>query len=82
MPMDKEKRTGQKAIPDNYQKMLNSEQLMTLRRIEGFGWRLQFIRRPLFQKVVPILYSPDNQEIGILEEDGRINTKVDIKVRK
>ena len=80
--MDKEKRTGEEPVPDNAIEMLNPVQVLALRRIESYGWQLQFIRRPLFQDPVPVVIDADGKKIGILEEDGRINMEPDIKVRE
>lgn len=79
--MDREKRKGEKPIPDNLNKLLNPIQMAALRQIEGFGWQLRFVRRPLFQDPVPVVYSADGTKIGLLEEDGRLNMEVEIKVR-
>ncbi|MDT8385967.1 MAG: hypothetical protein RQ736_00530 [Thiogranum sp.] len=80
--MDREKRTGEKPpVPDDLNKLLQPEQLSALRQIEGFGWQLKFVRRPLFQDPVAIVYSADGTKIGVLEEDGRLNMEPDIKVR-
>ena len=79
--MDKEKRKGEKPIPDNLNQMLNPIQMSALRQIEGFGWQLKFVRRPLFQEPVPVVYSADGKKIGILEDDGRLNMEVVVPVR-
>ena len=71
--MNEEKRKGESPIPGNVKEVLNEEQTMTLRKIEGFGWQLRFIRRPLFQAVVPVVVSSTGDQIGVLEEDGRLN---------
>ena len=80
--MDQEKRKGDEPVPQNAIEMLNEMQVLALRQIESFGWRLQFIRRPLFQDPVPVVVDSDGTKIGILEEDGRINMEPDIKVRE
>lgn len=80
--MDREKRKGDEPVPRDAVEMLNTMQVRTLRQIEGFGWRLQFIRRPLFQDPVPVVIDADGNKIGILEEDGRLNIEPDIKVRE
>ncbi|HEY3487660.1 MAG TPA: hypothetical protein VGL10_06310 [Gammaproteobacteria bacterium] len=80
--MDREKRKGEKAIPDKLEDVLNDDQLMTLRQIERFGWRLAFVRRPVFQKPIPVVLTADDQKIGVLEEDGRLNMNPDVKLRK
>jgi len=79
--MDREKRKGDEPVPDNGMKLLNQLQIMILRQIEGYGWRLHFIRRPLFQEIVPVVIDADGKKLGILEEDGRLNTEPDIIVR-
>ena len=80
--MDQDKRKGNEPVPHNAIEMLNEMQVLALRQIEGFGWRLQFIRRPLFQDPVPVVVDSEGKKIGILEEDGRINMEPDIKVRE
>jgi hypothetical protein len=80
--MDREKREGDEPVPDNATEMLNQLQILALRQIESFGWRLRFIRRPLFQDPVAVVADGDGVKIGILEEDGRINMQSDIKIRE
>jgi hypothetical protein len=80
--MDREKRKGEKAVPEDLEDVLNQDQIMTLRQIERFGWRLGFVRRPVFQQPVPVVLTADDQKIGVLEEDGRLNMNPDIKLRK
>lgn len=80
--MDQEKRKGDKPVPENAIDLLNQLQVLALRQMEGYGWQLQFIRRPLFQDPVPVVIDADGRKIGILEEDGRINMEPEIKVRE
>jgi hypothetical protein len=80
--MDQEKRKGDKGIPEELEDVLNQDQIMTLRQIERFGWRLAFVRRPVFQQPVPVVLTADDQKIGILEEDGRLNMTPEIQLRK
>jgi len=80
--MDIEKRKDDKPIPDRLEDVLNDVQMLALRQIERFGWQLRFVRKPLFQEPVPVVFSADGDKIGILEEDGRINMEADIKVRE
>ncbi|HBD13495.1 MAG TPA: hypothetical protein DCZ13_15205 [Porticoccaceae bacterium] len=79
--MTSEKRRGVKPIPDNLADVLNGDQLASLRQMERFGWELRFIRRPLFQERTIVVYSPDGDKIGVMEEDGRINMNADITIR-
>jgi hypothetical protein len=80
--MDSEKRKGDMPVPDRLEDVLNELQMRALHQIEGFGWQLGFIRRPLFQEPVPVVFSAEGDKIGILEEDGRINMEPEIKVRE
>ena len=79
--MDNDKRTGQEAIPDNLDDWLTPDQKQMLHQIESFGWRLKYIRRPVFQDPIVILISDDGKKIGVLEKDGRVNMEPDITIR-
>ena len=80
--MDKEKRKGEWPIPDNLEDVLNVMQQVTLGEIGKFGWELRFIRMPLFQEAVPVVFSGDGDQIGVLEEDGRLNLQPNIEYRR
>jgi len=47
-----EKRHKQDPVPSNLDQFLNQMQMMTLNKIENFGWHLWFVRRPLFHGMV------------------------------
>ena len=80
--MSDNKRKGEKPIPDNVKDFLNDAQLAELRAIEGFGWKLRFIRRPVFQEIVVVVTNPEGTSIGVLEDDGRLTLDPDIDVRE
>jgi hypothetical protein len=80
--MRDERRKGVSRIPKFLKEVLNEAQLSTLNKMEGFGWELEFIRRDLFQSVVPVLFHPDSKQQGVLEDDGTLNMRSDIKLRK
>ena len=80
--MDKEKRKGGNPLPKILKEVLNEAQLITLNKIEGLGWELEFIRRELFQGVVPVLFHPDSGKFGVLEDDGTLNTNSDAMFRE
>lgn len=80
--MSDDKRKGEKPTPDDVKEYLNDAQQAELQTIEGFGWSLKFIRRPLFQETVVVVTNPDGSSIGILEEDGRLNLDPNIEIRK
>jgi hypothetical protein len=79
--MEQDKRKGDEPVPQNATSLLNDLQTLALHQIEGFGWQLQFIRRPMFEDPVPVVIHSDGKQIGVLEQDGRINMEPDIKVR-
>ncbi|MGD8620216.1 MAG: hypothetical protein PVH54_13655 [Gammaproteobacteria bacterium] len=80
--MAKEQRIGKPPVPENLEETLNEEQIFTLRRMEVFGWELKFIRRPLFQDVLPVLFHTDSNQFGVLENDGTLNMQRDLNVRE
>lgn len=79
--MDKEKRNKQKAVPENLKDFLTEDQLISLARIESFGWEIEFIRRPLFQSPLVVIKGP-TENTGVLLEDGTIDhAPVDLNTR-
>ncbi len=56
-------------------------QLAVLQTMEQFGWQLRFVRRPMFQSPVPILFSRDGSRFVVLEADGGINENPGFKIR-
>ncbi len=77
----KERRVGKVAIPDDMMSELTEMQHQTLARLEGFGWAVGFVRRPLFQERVVMLFDPSGQQHAILSEDGSIDKTTDVPVR-
>jgi outer membrane lipopolysaccharide assembly protein LptE/RlpB len=75
-------RRGDKPIPDNLNEVLNNLQVLALHKAEGFGWKLKFVRRPLFQEVVPVITDPSGEKVGVLEINGEINMHPDTKIRQ
>jgi len=80
--MNNEKRKGQKPIPENLKDYLNDAQQVELHVIEGFGWNLKYIRRPLFQDPVLVVMNADGSSTAVLEENGELNLDPDIAIRK
>ncbi len=76
-----DKRRGELAIPINIRQFLNEDQMLSLRQMEGFGWHLMFIRRPLFQDPQVILGNADETILGTLSEDGDLDTDTDVPIR-
>lgn len=80
--MIKEKRKGVKPVPDDINDYLNNAQLVELNIMAAFGWRLEYIRRPLFQEPVVVMANENGGSIGILEEDGHLNLEPNIAMRE
>ena len=76
-----ERRTGMPAIPLNLRGFLSEYQRQTLKQLEGFGWSLAFVRRPLFQSPVAVVLNPDMGTYSVLDEDGSLIEQPDLIIR-
>ena len=76
-----DRRGNQKAIPNHLESILNKFQMSTLLDLEAMGWKLWFVRRPLFQPVMPVLCDPTNSFTAVLENDGNYNVDHGISFR-
>lgn len=80
--MDAERRIGKSSIPEKPAFFLNSQQIAGIRILRKFGWKLDFVRRPVFSDVTPVLRNIRDNSLGILEIDGILKISSDIKTRK
>ncbi|MDX2458242.1 MAG: hypothetical protein QNL87_12120 [Gammaproteobacteria bacterium] len=76
-----DRRENKKLNQDDLKKILNRKQLTALRECQYFGWKLKFIRYPLFQEPVPVLCNARIDQIGILDPDGCINMDLELELR-
>jgi ribosomal protein S2 len=76
-----ERRRAKSQAAHEMERLLNDEQLYTLRELERFGWDLKFVRHPPFQPVVPIVFDPDRAKFAVLEADGTLNENPDFEIR-
>lgn len=76
-----ERRGGASPIPLNLREFLNEDQRRSLRQVEGFGWELAFVRRPLFQDPVVVIRNSECTAFSVLEDDGTINDAPNIIIR-
>lgn len=60
---------------------LTAAQQATLGTLEGFGWRLAFVRRPLFRDPVPVAFDRSGGRFVVIEADGGINETPALRVR-
>lgn len=81
MMNEPENRVGKKPVPDDVVEYMNADQLLTYRGMQSFGWHLEFVRRPLFQRPVFVMSHPDNDAFAVLEEDGKFNREHDVRFR-
>jgi len=79
--MEKDRRKDKKITLDEVKGILNPKQLHALLECQFFGWRLKFIRLPLFQQPVAVLYNAKFDILGVLESDGHINLDTELEVR-
>ena len=61
--------------------LLNDEQRTTLAELERFGWELKFVRRPLFQPSIPVVFVADRKTCAVLEIDGKLNEHPGFDIR-
>ena len=78
---DRERRQDKPVNSAALRAQLNEEQLLTLRELERFGWELKFIRQPLFQQPLPVVFDGDRKSCAILKPDGSLEDNPDIKIR-
>ena len=79
--MTEDRRENKKLTKDDVKKILNRKQLNALIESQHFGWRLKFIRSPLFQYPVPVLYNAEIDKVGILDPDGHMKFDVKLELR-
>ena len=79
--MDEDKRSKEQQSRRLMIAELTDAQRASINQLEGFGWNLTFVRRPLFQSVVPILHDEDSGRYAILEADGTLNDDHELLIR-
>lgn len=77
----KEKRIGVDAIPEDIRAQMTELQRHALASLAGFGWSINFVRRPLFQEQVIVLVDPSGKQYAILMDDGTIDRNIDFTMR-
>ncbi|WP_255595147.1 hypothetical protein [Lysobacter sp. BMK333-48F3] len=60
---------------------LTPAQLDALTTLEFFRWELRFVRRPLFQDPIPVVFNRDGRKYAVLEPDGSLNENPGFKIR-
>ena len=60
---------------------LTPSQLKALDTLEQFRWTLRFVRRPMFQDPVPVVFDREGGRYAVLEADGTLNETPGFKIR-
>ncbi len=71
--MDKERRKGKPPIPEDLRKILTVAQKIAIKELEGFGWEVDYVRRPLFQEPKVIVRNPVTGKQSLIEADGTVD---------
>jgi hypothetical protein len=79
--MEQDRRGVEVPVPANLRQYLNDFQMLALDRMKGLGWELKFVRHPMFQQPVPVIFHAENDEHAMIEEDGTINKEPFIDMR-
>ena len=77
----KERRIGIDAIPNDSKSQLTGLQQGAGARLEGFGWSIKCVRRPLFQDMTVVLVDPSGADHAILRDDGSVDRNIDFSLR-
>ncbi len=77
-----ENRIGKPPVPDDVHLIMNPEQLLIYRGMQSFGWHLEFVRRPLFQRPVFVMKHPECDDVAVIEESGEFNRNHGIQLRE
>jgi hypothetical protein len=76
--MERERRKVLKPLSLNE---LNPTQAAALAELEHFGWELKFVRHPLFQDSMPVVFDPDRTHYAVLRADGTLDEHPPITIR-
>lgn len=60
---------------------LTPAQLKALDTLEHFRWTLRFVRRPMFQDPVPVVFDRTGERWAVLEADGSLDESPGFKLR-
>lgn len=78
---DQERRTTPPRASRELRADLNDAQRETLSELERFGWQLKFVRRPIFQPSIPVVFDADSKKYAVLEADGTLNENPPFDIR-
>jgi hypothetical protein len=79
--VDKERRHNNAPQTIALRRELNEAQKLELSSLERFGWELKFVRRPMFQNPIPVVFDGDRKKYAVLEPDGTLNENPGFNIR-
>jgi len=77
-----ERRKGEGRPTITLRRDLNQDQQIALAELEKYGWELKFIRRPMFQQPIPVVFDSDRKSYAVLLPDGTLDQKPGFDIRK
>ena len=80
-PRTPERRKSGPPASDLLRAGLTDAQLVTLEALEIFRWRLAFVRRPLFQAPIPVLFDEGDTRYVVILEDGTLDEHPTLTLR-
>jgi len=75
-------RSKSNATPDKLLSVLTKEQRISFSNLEFFGWKIWFVRRPLFFDPQVLLINEDSGLYGLLMKDGNLDMDPKINIRR
>lgn len=79
--MERERRKDDPGARAKLRAELNEDQRIALSDLERFGWELKFIRHPMFQDIVPVVFDPDRQHFALMRGDGTLDENPGFEIR-
>lgn len=77
-----ERRKGEARPTIVLKRELNQDQQIALAELEKYGWELKFIRRPMFQQPIPVVFDSDRKNYAVLKPDGTLDQNPGFDIRK
>lgn len=77
----RERRNGEAPRGASLREQLNESQRVELATLEHFGWELKFIRKPLFDVAVPVVFDRETHRHAVLNKDGSLDENPDFNIR-
>jgi hypothetical protein len=77
----RDRRIGTEPVPGELLARLTRSQRDGLRRLEQFGWRVLYVRRPADEGPTVIVSDPAGNDIAILTEAGTLDRRGDLQFR-